>query len=251
MDHIFLSDVHLGAFTTEENQEIESDLITLIRHCIENDIQIHLLGDLFDYWMEYPSYVPPFGEKLLAEFRSYNTKMLPVTYILGNHDNWTLGHFAQLGFNVIHESIVLPINNKNIFLHHGDGLADKSANIPRPILHRVLRNRLFTKLYQLILPPKPGIKLMKWFSDHSRKGFSFKPEILNSWSESFLKRNDYDYILCGHDHIPRMETYSNGVYINTGAFFQYRSMAYYTNQEFELVTWNAEQKKFLPFTQPN
>ena len=251
MDHIFLSDVHLGAFTAEENQKIESELITLIQFCADKDIQIHLLGDLFDYWMEYPSHIPPLGEKLLSEFKIYHSKMLPVTYILGNHDNWTRGHFAELGFNVNHESVELSINNKNIFLHHGDGLSEKSANIPRPILHRFLRSTWFTSLYQFILPPRVGIRLMKWFSDYSRRGFTFEPEVLNSWSESFLKRNECDYIICGHDHIPRVETFSDGTYINTGTFFQHRTMAYYTNHEFHLVRWNAEQKKFLPFIQPN
>lgn len=249
MDHIFLSDVHFGAFSSDKNLQIESDLIALIEYSIRHKIQIHILGDLFDYWMEYPSHVPSLGAKLLDAFKTYNDEVNQATYILGNHDNWTRGYFESLGFNVIEESYDLTIDSQSVFLHHGDGLSDRNSRLPRPFFHRILRNRSFITLYQFVFPPKTGLKIMKWFSDYSRRGFRFTPEKLNSWSESFLKRSNYDYVFCGHDHIPRVETYSDGVYINTGAFFSQRTLAFYTNKKIELVIWNGEQKKFLPFSQ--
>jgi len=69
MQHIFLSDVHLGALRPDQNEKLENELIELIRHCSENGIKIHVLGDLFDYWMEFPEYTPPLGNKLFAQFR--------------------------------------------------------------------------------------------------------------------------------------------------------------------------------------
>ncbi|HBQ60690.1 MAG TPA: UDP-2,3-diacylglucosamine diphosphatase, partial [Balneolaceae bacterium] len=52
--HIFLSDVHLGAFSAKTNKQIEEDLLALIEYCKQRHIELHILGDLFDYWMEFP-----------------------------------------------------------------------------------------------------------------------------------------------------------------------------------------------------
>ena len=54
---IFISDVHLGAFDKAKEAEVENDLITLINYCCAHKIKIYILGDLFDYWMEYPMYL--------------------------------------------------------------------------------------------------------------------------------------------------------------------------------------------------
>lgn len=56
---LFISDVHLGAFDKATEKEIEDELIALINHCCEQKIKIYILGDLFDYWMEYPKKIHP------------------------------------------------------------------------------------------------------------------------------------------------------------------------------------------------
>jgi UDP-2,3-diacylglucosamine hydrolase len=246
MDHLFVSDVHLGAFSHEENFQIENDLISLIYFCIENNIQLHLLGDLFDYWMEYPDHHPKLGENLLSVFEKYNRDIAPITYILGNHDNWTRGYFDDIGFITKTDYAHLNLHNRHIFLHHGDGISDPDFNLKRPLVHRILRNPYFVKFYQTIFPPEAGLDLMKRFSRMSKESFKFEPELLNSWSESFLKKSEFDVVISGHDHIPRIETFSHGLYINTGTFFEHRSVVYYTNGSFKLVTWDAEGYHLKP-----
>lgn len=60
--YLFLSDAHLGGFSKEKNRKIEEDLIELVDYCLEQQIQIAVLGDLFDYWMEYPGSIPALGK---------------------------------------------------------------------------------------------------------------------------------------------------------------------------------------------
>jgi len=59
-----------------------------------------------------------------------------------------------------------------------------------------------------------------------------------------LKESDYDYVICGHDHLPRVETFSFGTYINLGTFFKDKTVALYTNKGIELVRWNADDRRF-------
>lgn len=244
MKHLFLSDVHLGAFSRQKNVQLENELIDLISFSIEQNIQLHILGDLFDYWMEFGTEVPTIGKRLLHHFSIYNQTFKPATYITGNHDNWTQGYFEELGFEVLNDFKSLNIDSLKIFLHHGDGLSDPKFGLTRPFYHRILRHPLFTRTYQFIYGPESGIDLMRQFSNLSRNNPGEDPERLNEWSKQFLNETDYDYVICGHDHLPRVETFSFGTYINLGTFFEEKTVALYTNNRIELVKWNADKRRF-------
>lgn len=130
--HLFISDVHLGAFSATTNQQIEGDLIALIEHCKEERIEINILGDLFDYWMEYPEkgFVPDLGKKVLDAFEEYNNTVSPALFITGNHDNWTFGHFKERGFDLESNFRLKEIDGKRLLLLHGDGVAAAKIDFP-------------------------------------------------------------------------------------------------------------------------
>ncbi len=236
---LFISDVHLGGFSEEENERIEAELIQLINYCQRNDIHIAILGDLFDYWMEYPDTVPSLGNKLLDRFSTYNNALGPTLYITGNHDNWTRDHFTKLGFELRQEYKLLSLGNDTIMTMHGDGLSNSDFDLPRPKLHRLLRNETFIELYQHIFPPQIGIRIMKYFSRVTRllDWNPQKKQLLNQWVRQTLKKRDIDIIICGHDHIPRRKQFDFGTYINLGTFYRHRTMAYYNNDSISLVSW--------------
>ncbi|SMO74651.1 UDP-2,3-diacylglucosamine diphosphatase [Gracilimonas mengyeensis] len=248
--HVFLSDVHLGAFSQATNQHIEDDLIALIHHCARHKIALYVLGDLFDYWMEYPdqNYVPSLGKNVLDAFEEYNKSVAPALYVTGNHDNWTFGHFKDRGFDVEPNFRLLELEDKRMLLMHGDGVASSRIDFPRAGFHKLLRSRYFVDVYQKVFPPQTGVKLMKWFSSMTRKRNYINPKPLNRQAEKMFNRHQLDYILSGHDHIPRKETFGSGEYINLGTFFNHRSLALYNNSGMQLVRWEAGSQKFTTFT---
>jgi len=246
MEYLFISDVHLGAFDDEKNRQIEKELIGLIDFCEEKNITPVLLGDIFDYWMEFSFIIPDIGTALISRFRKFNRDNKPVTYITGNHDNWTNGYFKNAGFDVEHEYRFLNIENKKILLLHGDGLSDKKFQLPRPAFHRLIRNNIFINFFQSVLSPKTALRVMKKFSSYSRKKDSSDVEKLNNWARELLNNSEIDYILSGHDHEPRMETFEGGCYLNGGAFSDNNSMIYYSKNDFSLVTWNAIKRTLQP-----
>lgn len=246
MPDIFLSDLHLGAHEKETDGQIESDLFSLLNYCEEHRIKVHILGDLFDYWMEYPGHIPELGNPLLKRFEEFHQNNPATLYITGNHDNWTRKGFESAGFDVEPEFRILNLNGTLVFLLHGDGLVSSDINLKRPLLHRLLRSRWFISIYQKLTSPATGLFLMKHFSRFSRWKSHPDPSRLNRWAEKFLSSNRVSLILSGHDHIARVETFDFGTYINLGTFSNDRTVVVHTNGEFELVIWSSERQQFLP-----
>lgn len=247
--YLFISDAHLGGFSEEKNKEIEDNLIRLIEYCLGQKIRIAILGDLFDYWMEYPDATPQIGEKVLDSFEHYNHHMGRTIYITGNHDNWTRSHFKERGFEVIGEQKTFTLDENKVMLLHGDGLRHDRFNLSRPPMHRLLRNPDFIRVYQYLFSPKTGITIMKYFSRFKRAITQNhdNQEKLNKWAENELKTTGTDIIICGHDHIPRMKTFNFGTFINLGTFCHDRTVALYNNNTISIVTWDDENGEFKPF----
>ena len=249
-EYIFISDVHLGAFSESEEERVETELVELIHYAISKKAHLYILGDLFDYWMEFPKsdQIPSPGKKVLEAFEIYNRTVGPALYITGNHDNWTLGHFETLGFDVENEYKVLELDGLRILLLHGDAVFNSNGGLKRGLLHQILRNRTFLKLYRSILPPSVGIFLMRSFSKLSKLFEHQDPVPLTDNAKWATEHLPVDVVLCGHDHIPRTEHLEHGLYINTGTFFYHKTVARYVNGEFSLVTWKSNTKEFAPFS---
>jgi UDP-2,3-diacylglucosamine pyrophosphatase LpxH len=245
---LFLSDVHLGAFTDARNRQIEEEIIQLIKFSRSHNFSIAILGDFFDYWMEYSTKIPTLGKRMLQHFHTFNQSS-PVLYITGNHDNWTLGHFTELGFDVEPNYRLYTINGKNILFFHGDAIGPNLNSLTRPFWHRVIRNKVFLKIYRGLLSPKTGLSVMKKFSEMNRQMDQEEAGHmkLDDWAKTILKEKTIDVILCGHDHVPRIRAYEGGTYINAGSFYDHRTLILYNKGNFDLVTWNAKKNNFIPF----
>lgn len=246
---LFISDVHLGGFSEAENKHLESSLMHLIDYCEQEKYKICILGDLFDYWMEYPSFIPSLGNRLLNRFCSYNRNTGDTLFITGNHDNWTRGYFKEIGFDIENDYRTLTLDSRRILLLHGDGLVDPDLKIHRPWLHRFLRNNTFTQCYQKVLPPRTGLILMKYFSRLNRYFEEYRSDQkkLNKWAKTTLNLVGTDVIICGHDHFPRVLNFDFGTFINLGTFYKHKTLAVYNKGEFSLVVWSDKSGELQPF----
>lgn len=246
---LFLSDVHLGAFTRRKNLWLEEEIIQLVEFAGYHDFHIAILGDLFDYWIEYSSAIPSLGKRMLQCFQAFNQDS-PALYITGNHDNWTLGYFTELGFDVEPNYRLYPIKDKYVLLLHGDATGPDLYSLERPLWHRVIRNGVFLKIYRGLLPPKAGLYVMKKFSERTRQMDQGKVDYteLDNWAKMILSENSVDMVLCGHDHVPRTRNYNGGTYMNAGSFYDHRSLIIYNKGNFTLVKWNKRKSTFAPLS---
>ena len=49
----FLSDAHLGSWAIERSYAQQKKLIDLLEEMSKDAVSIYMLGDMFDFWMEY------------------------------------------------------------------------------------------------------------------------------------------------------------------------------------------------------
>lgn len=221
---IVVGDVHLGGFDTQKNREIQSDFIALVNYATLLGYGLILLGDIFDYWMEYPEKrtPPEFHEVGSALKRFINQKY----WVTGNHDNWDRGFLEQeLGFRVAEDMIRLG-NPDSIFVH-GDAKPNKDfSKFQRPFLHRILRNSSFIEFYQSLTGMELGWIIMSVFSKLNRALSSQKAGFSTHMEAVFADRSlPCSLLVAGHDHIPKVQRFGEGLYVNLGNFYDDRSFA--------------------------
>lgn len=85
---------------------------------------------------------------------------------------------------------------------------------------------------------------MQIFSNSSKINECRDPNPLNQNAAEILNRRLADVVLTGHDHIPRLETFNSGLYINLGTFFNHRTLVRGIDGVLSLVQWNAQQQTF-------
>ena len=118
----FASDLHLGAPNGAESRERERTFVQWMRAAAEGTgfaagrpaTELHLVGDIFDFWHEYRHAVPKGGTRVMGAIAELTDGGLPIHFHAGNHDMWTYGYLEEeLGVQV-HDSPVV----KNLSLIH-------------------------------------------------------------------------------------------------------------------------------------
>lgn len=225
---LFVSDVHLGYGSREQDKERENYLLEVLQGALPTCAHLFIVGDLFDLWFDYARAIPRGHVRTLACLMSYRDAGIPVTYLMGNHD---FGHYTyfrdELGIDVIGGDVVADIGEKRFYIAHGDGKAHNDTGYL--ILRTILRNRAAQWLYRL-LHPNVGIGLASATSHGSRDYTGHKDYGASDGLRDFaLARIDegYDYVVMGHRHKAEELKHKHGYYINLGHWLS-RPMTYGT-----------------------
>ena len=121
----FLSDAHLGSPAITDHRAHMAKLIALLEQMSQDVTEIYMLGDMFDFWMEYFIHDPskrqfnPFFKTL----RKLQKQGIEIHYFLGDHDRWVAERFKEMTHVEINSypcSIVR--HGKTLFLAYGTGL---------------------------------------------------------------------------------------------------------------------------------
>lgn len=219
----FLSDAHLGSLAIEKGWAHQKKLIDMLEEMSKDAASIYMLGDMFDFWMEYfihdkrkHQYAPFF-----KELRKLSKQGIHVHIFTGNHDLWTFGGMAQLSYAEIHyEPCTILRYGKAIYLAHGDGLLpsnweslypkDVKKKIKRFIRLKDIFHSPFLQFCFRCLPPSWGNKFGYEWAKRSRLKEIAKPcpykgedkeELVLFAKEQEKQHNHRDYYIFGHRHI--------------------------------------------------
>ena len=241
----FLSDFHLGAPNAVESLKREKRIVQFL-DAIKNDAQqIFIVGDMFDFWFEYKLVVPRGYTRLLGKLAELTDFGIKIHFFAGNHDMWMRDYFQnELNIPVYYQPTPFEFNGKKFLIGHGDGQGPGDQGYK--FLKKLFRNPLCQWMFG-ILPPYFGLGIANYFSKKSRELASQKVEVFlgedNEWliiyCKEVLQKEQYDYFIFGHRHLPIDYTLNeNSHYINLGEWINYDSYAVFNGETTELKYFN-------------
>ena len=237
----FSSDNHLGAPNNEDSLVREKRFVKWLDSIKENASAIFLLGDLFDFWFEYNKVVPKGFVRVLGKLAELSDLGIPIYFFVGNHDMWMNGYFEkELNIKVFHKPHEFVINNKKFLIGHGDGLVPGDIGFKR--MKKLFKSSIAKFLFKWVHPDF-GIRIAQYLSTKN-KLLSGKEDVVfkgeeNEWLAQYckkiLKKENFDFFLFGHRHLPLdIKLSENSRYINLGDWISYFSYAVFDGTDIEL-----------------
>jgi UDP-2,3-diacylglucosamine hydrolase len=235
----FISDAHLGA-KTPDAEEREARVIAFLESITHNARYLFIVGDFFDFWIEYTHAIRPDYFHVLYELRRLKKQGIEIHYLAGNHD-FAIGEFLSETIGIfVHPTGChnIRLQGKQLHVCHGDGLMPSDRGYR--VLKKILRNRLCQRIYKM-LHPNWGIPLAERFSRTSRDQICFRSResernAYRQVAKNMLKAGP-DIVIFGHTHYPEIHYWDDKIYCNIGDWIQHFSYAVLENGEIHLKNY--------------
>jgi UDP-2,3-diacylglucosamine hydrolase len=213
---VFVSDLHLGTRYAGARTDREGLFERFLYGLEGKASRLFLLGDVFEFWMEYRHFIPKHHFGVLAALRHLRRAGMEIHYVGGNHD-FNLGTFFHETLDLVtHEGpFVAEVQGKRLLLLHGDGMNPRDRAYR--LVKRVLRHPLSNWAWKLIHPDL-GMRIALGVGKSSRDMHGGVPRDLDQYENEArrLLAQGYDIVMHGHVHAGFVKTLPEGVYVNTG-----------------------------------
>jgi UDP-2,3-diacylglucosamine hydrolase len=232
----FISDAHLSS----ESKQVEDIIAEFLKSIRDRASHLYILGDLFDFWLEYKNAIPSAYLKTLAALLALNEAGVEITYLPGNHDFWMVDYLQrQAGIKIADVYLDIVHDGKKIHLFHGDGLAYGDHGYR--FIKKLFRFKPLIWLYKQ-LPVDLAYRIAHRSSHASRTYTSKQPKDLQGYydyAEAKIK-SGYDAVIMGHTHEPEIRELAGGLYINTGDWIWHNSYVVLSDGKFDLKYFETE-----------
>ena len=250
---VVLSDIHLGTFGCHA-KELHRYLSSI------NPKTIILNGDIIDIWQFRKSYFPKSHLKIIKKIIDFASKGVQVYYITGNHDEM-LRKFSNSSMGNLHvaDKLVMELDGKKAWFFHGD-VFDASVQHSKWIAKLggwgynllILMNRSVNWTLEKI--GKEPYSFSKKIKETVKKAVKFISDFEQTATELAIE-NDYDFVICGHIHEPKMirKTNKKGTtfYLNSGDWVENLTALEYNKKRWKLYRYdkdtNMVQEDFFEF----
>lgn len=242
VDVVVLSDIHLGTYGCHATAVLE------YLNTIKPNTLI-LNGDIIDIWQFRKSYFPTAHQKVLKKIISLSTKGTRVYYLTGNHDE-ALRKFTDvhLGNFSLLNKLTLTLDGKKAWIFHGD-VFDAS------IIHAKWLAKLGGWGYDLMIlfnrvinwglkkMGKEPYSLSKKIKSSVKSAVKFIADFETICAEIAIE-NQYDYVICGHIHEPKIETVTtkkgSTLYLNSGDWIENLTALEYHHKRWRIYHHKTE-----------
>lgn len=240
IDIAVISDVHLGTYGCHA--------VELLNYLKSIDPKTLILnGDFIDIWNFRKSYFPKDHIDILRYVLKMAGRGTKVYYITGNHDD-ALRRYSDFSSGNIHlrDKLVLQLKGKRYWFFHGD-IFDTFINISPFIA------KLGGKGYDFLILLNRFINKVRGKFGFARRSFAGKvksrvkeaTKFIGDFETTAIKLaadEGYDYVICGHIHIPQMRTEKVGEktinYMNSGDWVENLSALEYAWGKWSLYRYD-------------
>ena len=237
---VVISDVHLGTYGCHAKELL--DYLSSVKPKI-----LVLNGDIIDIWQFRKSYFPASHLKVIKKIISLSSKGTKIYYLTGNHDEF-LRKFTDLhlGNLSLLNKLVLDLDGKKAWIFHGD-VFDASINHAKWLAKLggwgydmlIVINRFLNWILEKC--NKEPYSLSKKIKDNVKSAVKFITNFENVCTELAIE-NQYDYVICGHIHEPKISLVENEkgrtTYLNSGDWIENLTALEYNNKKWKLFKYN-------------
>lgn len=139
-------------------------------HSIPADAKaLFLLGDIFDFWIDYKDVVPRGHVRTLSALAELVDRGVEVWFYPGNHDWWVTDYFEkELGVKIVHECwSVLDIEGRRVCIGHGD-IPGAYAMKSKLIFH-LFHSKFWIRVLKALHPNRVFALARRWTRSSRRK----------------------------------------------------------------------------------
>ncbi len=214
MKYYILSDTHFGSNISGESKR-KKQFHTFTEKILQEESPtiLLILGDFFDFWVEYSHLIRKDCFEPLADLRNLTLKGIKVTYIKGNHDFMSMNWFSEVtGAEVVDEYTFIS-GIERVWLTHGDSFFE---SFKKKFGMFLLKNSITQKLYTLF-SIRGSLHLAQNVANLSRRKKCKKCD-RDFISEAIVeaKKRACSIVLTGHTHKAEIDVREDITYGNAG-----------------------------------
>ncbi|MDO5509117.1 MAG: UDP-2,3-diacylglucosamine diphosphatase [Weeksellaceae bacterium] len=244
---VVISDVHLGTYGSRASE--------LLQYLNSIDPETLVLnGDIIDMWQFKKNFFPQNHMKVLKKILDLSSNGTEVIYITGNHDEY-LRRFTpfDMGNFALVDKVVLNLNGKQAWIFHGDVFDSSIQNakwlaklggVGYDILIRI--NNVINWI--LVKMGREKFSLAKKIKNSVKKAVKYINDFEQTASELAID-NNYDYVICGHIHMPQMREVVNEngstLYLNSGDWIENLSALEYDEGQWKIILYSELRDTFV------
>ena len=238
----FASDMHFGTPSREDSSAREHRFVQWLESIAQDAHALYLVGDVFDFWMEYRHVVPKGHIRVLGALAKLADAGVEIHYFTGNHDMWIRDYFEQeLGAKVYRKPVYHRWDDCTMYIGHGDGLGPGDWGYK--FLKRVFNFKPFQWAFRMAPVDFAFFIAQTWSrdsrkrtgaEDYKQKPLSQEPMFLHA--QKIHRVQPADIYIFGHRHFPQDSTQGTVRFVNLGDWLQYDSWAVFKADGFNLKT---------------
>jgi len=231
---LFVADTHFHLRPEAAEQKRLQRFLAFLEMAQKAD-HLVLLGDIFDFWFDYPHFRLRGYEELLTALDAVRKAGVRLHFVGGNHDIWAVDYLVErYAIAGAGEPIDLKLGERQVRLIHGDGLLTKDWLYST--FRWVVRRRAGIWLAKS-LHPELLFGLASWLSGASRNVTRELAEVIVTKAETWLasqKNPPWDLVVIGHVHHPFMLEHQGRTMAVLGGWLGREGYAILQNGHFQL-----------------